>query len=106
MKYTTISTVTTAGLLATGVTGNPFPNCDDSILAQTAACDPAAAPPTRAAAVVAVMNITEKLTNLVEYVTLPSVKPTSTDIPSVVAVWAQQESVYHHTTGGTRLYTG
>ncbi|KAH7110551.1 glycoside hydrolase superfamily, partial [Dendryphion nanum] len=48
--------------------GNRYPNCDSGPLRDNRVCDVGLDPARRAAALVAAMNITEKLTNLVEYV--------------------------------------
>ena len=45
-----------------------FPDCAKGPLANNTVCDPKASPADRAAALVAAMNINEKLANLVEYV--------------------------------------
>jgi len=52
------------------VTGFRFPDCVKGPLANNTVCNVTAAPPDRATALVKAMNTTEKLTNLVEYVTL------------------------------------
>ncbi len=51
-----------------GVLGFQYPDCINGPLATNAVCDTKASPPDRAAALVKAMNITEKLSNLVEYV--------------------------------------
>ncbi|KAK3393520.1 glycoside hydrolase family 3 protein [Podospora didyma] len=56
----------TAILVASGVTGFQFPDCASGPLANTTVCDIQASPPERAAALVKMMNITEKLANLVD----------------------------------------
>lgn len=53
---------------ANGVEGFQYPDCVNGPLANNTVCDAKASPPDRAAALVKVMNITEKLSNLVEYV--------------------------------------
>ena len=53
------------------VTGFRFPDCVKGPLANNTVCNVTAPPPDRATALVKAMDITEKLTNLVEYVTLP-----------------------------------
>ena len=55
-------------LAATGVLGVEYPDCKNGPLANNTVCDASASPPDRAAALVRAMNITEKLSNLVEYV--------------------------------------
>lgn len=55
-------------LVAHGVLGFQYPDCVSGPLANNTVCDTKASPPDRAAALVLVMNITEKLSNLVEYV--------------------------------------
>ena len=47
-----------------------YPNCTSGPLANTTVCDTKASPTDRAAALVKAMNITEKLGNLVKYVTI------------------------------------
>jgi beta-D-xylosidase 4 len=59
-----------AGIFAAnGVLGFQYPDCVNGPLANNTVCDTRASPSDRAAALVKVMNITEKLSNLVECVT-------------------------------------
>ncbi len=53
---------------ANGVVGFQYPDCINGPLATNTVCDTKASPPERAAALIKAMNITEKLSNLVEYV--------------------------------------
>ncbi|KXX79438.1 putative exo-1,4-beta-xylosidase bxlB [Madurella mycetomatis] len=53
-------------LVVHGVLGFQYPDCVDGPLANNTVCDTKASPPDRAAALVMVMNITEKLSNLVD----------------------------------------
>ncbi|KAK0734735.1 glycoside hydrolase family 3 protein [Lasiosphaeria miniovina] len=53
-------------LVANGARAFQFPNCAQSPLANTTACDIKASPADRAAALVKMLNITEKLSNLVD----------------------------------------
>lgn len=48
-----------------------YPNCVDGPLSTNLVCDQKAAPADRAAALVNAMNITEKLDNLLKYLTFP-----------------------------------
>ncbi len=45
-----------------------YPDCQTGLLATNKVCDTTLSPPVRAAALIAAMNITEKLQNLVRYV--------------------------------------
>jgi xylan 1,4-beta-xylosidase len=55
-------------LAPNGVAAFQFPDCTQKPLVNTTVCNTKASPPDRAAALVKMMNITEKLSNLVEYV--------------------------------------
>lgn len=55
-----------AVLVANGARAFQFPDCEQGPLANTTACDTTASPTDRAAALVKMLNITEKLSNLVE----------------------------------------
>jgi len=62
-------------LTGTGVTAFRYPDCVNGPLANNTVCNVNASPSTRAAALVKVMNISEKLVNLVECVSTPPPKP-------------------------------
>jgi hypothetical protein len=58
-------------LVTDGAAAFRFPDCVQGLLANTTACNTKASPPERAAALVKMMNITEKLSNLIEWVNSP-----------------------------------
>jgi len=62
-------------LTGTGVTAFRYPDCVNGPLANNTVCNVNASPSTRAAALVKVMNISEKLVNLVECVSTPPPNP-------------------------------
>jgi beta-D-xylosidase 4 len=70
MKLVSPSTwILAAALAARSGLAFRYPDCLNGPLANNAVCDVKASPSDRAAALVKAMNVTEKLANLVEYVT-------------------------------------
>lgn len=92
------------GLLLSPAWGFVWPDCSKPPLSNVAVCNTALSPADRAAALVAALNITEKLNQLVEYVPIKVVlRPPLT--VSLALPLVQRDLGFRPTSGGTRPCT-
>lgn len=104
----------TGPLLSTqGVYGFQFPDCVNGPLANNTVCNTKASPSERAAALVKALTTSEKLVNLVEYVS-PKKRSTLsyihaalvTQIGHTATAKALRDLVFRLTNGGMKPFTG